>query len=105
VREWQDKGTGDEQKRKAISELRRSDPKLAEKVRDLENARAKGIDYWDRRVATLGVESGARAEYIVEMLKSLKSEKERDKYLAELRRKKLLTPKVYGQVRRQMQKM
>lgn len=102
VREWEEKKLSEDEKRKQIAELKNSDKKLYEKVSELEEAKRKGISYRDRRVASLGVESGARASYIISVLKTLSSDKDRKDYVAEMRRKKILTHKVIFQVRKEV---
>ncbi|MFH1741389.1 MAG: LPD38 domain-containing protein, partial [bacterium] len=102
VRDWQDKGTPKKEVSRQIASLRGKDMKLAMKVRELEDAREKGISYQDRRIASLGVESGARANYILTILRLMTTPKERTEYLDNLRRKKVLSPKVYAQIRRQL---
>jgi hypothetical protein len=99
LEDWKRKNVPADARRREIAEIRRQDPKLAAKMADLQTEQDRGITYLDRQVLQLGVESGARAEYIRKQLARFKSDLEREVYLRKLREKKILTPRVEGQLR------
>jgi diguanylate cyclase (GGDEF)-like protein len=100
LQEWKRGDLSKEQRQEKIAEIRKTDPQLAKKVAELNKEQTAGITYQDKQVKALGVQSGARAEFIAGQLKKLKTEMERELYLQKLRQKKLLTPEVARQLKR-----
>ena len=82
-----------------IREIRSTDRKVAEKVRDRVLERERGMRGVDRVISSLGVSSGARAEFIIEMLREMTPDG-RKAYVRELRTKRILTPEVGAQINR-----
>jgi len=105
MREWKEAGLSESEMNKKIAVLRKSDKRLAEKARDLATEYQKQITYHDKRIKQLGIKSGARANYIVQILRGLSGPKERDEYIKSLREKKILTKDVYAQARRSAPEM
>jgi hypothetical protein len=83
------RGFSDTEVNQKLTEVRQRDPKLADKIKNMRDDLRKGIDYTDRQIRALGVESGARQAFIDSQLKD-KTPAERSAYLAELERKGLL---------------
>jgi hypothetical protein len=95
---WKESGISKADRAKEIARVNKVDPKLAEKLRAMAKESDLGVSYVDKQIAALGVESGARAMFIVQQLGKLKSDDERNQLLASLRKKGILTPKVQAQV-------
>ncbi len=68
------------------------------KVNDIIRDETLGLDYGDRLIKQLQVGNGQRARYIASQLEG-KSESEKKEYLSDLKRKKIITPKVNQQLR------
>lgn len=87
----------------AISKIAREQPQIAASVsnrvksqmRDL----ARGVNEIDRLIGALDVNDGTRAKYITQNLSKLGTQQEQQAYINELKRKRLLTPLVYEQVK------
>ena len=73
------------------------------KVKNIIRDERLGLDYGDRLIKQLQVRNGQRARYIASQLEG-KRESERKEYLSDLRRKKILTPKVNQQLEPELRK-
>ncbi|MFZ2970526.1 MAG: hypothetical protein WA063_05225, partial [Minisyncoccia bacterium] len=85
--------------RKKYLELKRTDPKLAEKVKDQIDEDKLNLTPTDRLVKQLGVENGERAIYIWNELKT-KQGAEKKEYIKDLIEKKIVSDKVYEQLQK-----
>jgi len=81
------------------NELKQKNPQLYEKLKDTVVENQKGLDYNDRLMMQLGVENGERAKFIYSEAMALETDEERTAYLNELRKKKILSDKVWSQVK------
>lgn len=84
-------------KQEQLRALAKQDRQLFLDVKELVDAKARGLTWQERQVLRLGVSE--RAAYIADELRPLPPS-ERTPHLAELRRKKILTPEVMRQVHR-----
>lgn len=87
----------DEANRK-VSELAASDPAAYEALKSVAESQQLGLDYNDRLTLQLGVTNGERAKFIWENTKAFATADEKNAYLADLRRKKILTEQVEAQL-------
>jgi hypothetical protein len=76
-------------------EIKRTDPKLAEQVREI--AKDEKLSYTDRLIKKLGVENGERAKYIWSEVK--KMDTGQNKYIKDLRDKKIISDRVFNQIK------
>lgn len=88
----------EEAKKKAM-EIKKTNPPLYEKLVDVSKQRKMGLDYNDRLIMQLGVENGERAKFIYESLNSIPKE-QRNQYVEDLRRKKIISDEVLKQMKR-----
>lgn len=88
----------EEANRKA-SELKQANPMLYDKLKDVAILQKKGLDYNDRLILQLNVTNGARAKFIWENLKAFKTNEEKNAYIEELRRKKIISDEIISQLR------
>lgn len=82
-----------------IRELAKTDRDIAKRVLERKKKEAIGWNFMDGMMQSLGVGSGARARYIYGETKLMEAA-EKKIYLAELRKKRLLTGTVFMQVKR-----
>ncbi len=88
----------DEEKANAFDELMNSDPKTAQGVLDLINEKELGITATDKKILSLGVENGARAQYIADQFNKLKTDEEKGALWEEYVTKKIITSTVAEQL-------
>ena len=81
-----------------VREIAKSDKVMAKSILQRKKKEIIGWNFMDGMVQSLGVGSGARARYIYGEIKSM-DDTEKDLYLGELRKKRLLTGRVLQQVR------
>jgi hypothetical protein len=81
------------------------DPLLAQTLKQIIIDAGRGLTYQDRQMLRLGVQSGDRAAYIQGALDRLPNDQARQEWIKDLRKKKILTGKVMGQLRRGKQPM
>lgn len=81
------------------TELKTRNPAVYAKLKDIAQAKQRGLTYSDRLIGQLGVDNGERAKFIWAEVQSLKTTKEKNTYVEELRRKKLVTDQVLKQLR------
>jgi hypothetical protein len=74
-------------------------PLLYAKLKDVAQTEKLGLDYNDRLIMQLGVENGERARFIWENTKAFLTRDEKNAYITELRRKKIITDSVIEQLR------
>lgn len=84
----------------AYRKLRSEDPVLAAKVKDIRESEALGLTDIDKKIKSLGVESGARARYIYGEAAKLKTAEEKNAYIADLKKKKVATDEVRAQIKK-----
>ena len=82
-----------------LKELKKTNPLLAEKLKDVIEERKLGLTYSEKLMKQLHVENGERARYIHEKLMEL-PEEDRAAYYAELRKKKIISDEVAKQVKK-----
>jgi len=81
-----------------VREISKSDKIMARSILKRKKKETIGWNFMDGMVQSLGVGSGARARYIYGEI-NLMDDAEKDIYLGELRKKRLLTGRVFQQVR------
>lgn len=81
-----------------LGDIAVKNPDLAKKVLDLMQEDSLGLTALEKSVKQLGIANGNRAEYIYEKMKDLKTNKEKQAYLADLAGKKLVTAQVLSQI-------
>lgn len=96
------RGMPADQAKQQLLTIAQQDPDMAKRVLAAAKTAAAGLTKTDTLIKTLGVANGARATYIVEKLKGLKTNEEKKAYLADLATKKLLTAEVLTQVTKQL---
>jgi len=80
-------------------EIKKVNPQLFDKLKDTAINQKKGLDYNDRLMLQLGVETGQRAKFIFENVKDIADRKAKNEYIRELRKKKIVTDKVIRQLK------
>lgn len=80
-------------------EIRQSDPLLYEKLKDIVNEQKKGQDAKDKIMVSYPVQDGTRAKAIAKELNKLKTDDEKNLYVDQLKRKKIITPEVFKQLK------
>lgn len=81
-----------------LASIAQKDALEAKAVAKIAADEKRGLNGNDRLIGMLGVTNGARAKYIVEQLKKMKSGKERAAYVADLAQKKLVAGDVIKQI-------
>lgn len=81
------------------TQIQQKNPQLYEKLKDVVEAEKLGLDYNDRLIKQLQVKNGERAKFIWASLKAFKTKEEKNAYVAELQRKKLVSDEILNQLR------
>lgn len=81
-----------------LRDISKKDPLEAKAIMQVAKDEKAGLSANDRLIKMLNVNNGERAKYIVKQLKSMKSNKERGKYLSDLAKKKIFTNAVAKQL-------
>lgn len=81
-----------------LVDIKKEDPELFAKIKDVVTEKAKGLTSTDKLIQQLGVENGERAAYILKEVGKLKTPAEKTAYLRDLQKKKLLTNDVVKQM-------
>jgi hypothetical protein len=89
--------SGVERKQKLI-DIAKNNPDQAKKILDIIEQESKGLTPKDRGIMRLGVENGARAQYIVNEMNSIKKGVDKKQLLIEYAEKGIISSKVLAQV-------
>lgn len=81
-------------------ELKQVDEKLYNKLKDIREEQKYNYSIEEKYIKGLGVENGLRADYIWDALIELKTAGEKNTYMAELRRKKIISDTVMKQLKK-----
>lgn len=81
------------------AELKQSNPALFNKLKDVVTAEKLGLSYKEKQIMMLGVENGERANYIQTKLSELKTSEEKNAYVNDLKSKKIITDRVFAQLK------
>jgi hypothetical protein len=82
-----------------IKKLNDTNPALAEKVVDVLKEDKLGLTRTEQKIKSLGVTNGDRAEFLVDKLSEFKTKEEKLAYIKEMTRKKVITDKVWAQMK------
>ena len=93
-------GLPKEEANRRASELKKSDAPLYNALRDIVTVERKDLSPLEKRIMSLGVENGDRAEFIWAEVEKLGTREEKNTYIKNLRQKKVITDAVMGQLRR-----
>lgn len=85
----------------ALVDMKKNNPQLFDKIKTAAGEQAKGLTSTDKLIKQLGVSNGERASYILSKLRALDSNAAKALYLADLKKKGLLS----GEVLEQMKKL
>jgi ribosomal protein L22 len=96
-------GMPKDQAQAQLEQIAQTDPDMATRVIAAAKDAAAGITKTDTLVKSLGVQNGARANYIVTQLKGMSSNAQKQAYLLDLANKGLLSSTVMSQVASQLQ--
>ena len=96
-------GMPKDQAEQQLQQIAQTDPDMAKRVIAAAKAAAEGMTKTDTMLKSLGVQNGARSEYIVTQLKGMSSNAQKEAYLLDLANKGILTSAVMSQVASQMQ--
>lgn len=80
-------------------EIKKDNPELFSKLKDIKEEKALGLNYTERLIKQLGVENGERAKYILTQVDELKTKEEKNEYIRNLREKKVISDKVFEQLK------
>lgn len=99
------KGKSIKEQMMLVSKTRREskDPLLADTLKSIIKEANRGLTFQDRQMMRLGVKSGDRAAYIAGALDRLPNDQARSEWIKDLRKKKILTREVMGQIKRKKQ--
>lgn len=82
-----------------VKEYKKNDPNLYNSIKKLKEDESLGITEKDKEIRNLGVENKARAKFILEEVNKLKTPEEKNAYIKDLREKKIITDKVFEQIK------
>ena len=82
-----------------MKRYKESNPSLYRSVKKLKEDEVLGITDEDKKIREMGVENQERAKYILKEAKKLKTVEEKNAYIKELRKKKVITDEVLKQLK------
>lgn len=82
-----------------IREIQQSDPALYKKIKAIAEEDKKGLTAEDKKIISLPVKDGTRAKYIDSQARKFKTPTERNLYIDQLKRKKVITDEVLSQLK------
>lgn len=82
-----------------VAELKNINTDLYNKLKSIIEAEKLGLTDKDKLIKQLGVENGKRAEYIYKEVEKLKTSEEKNNYLNDLKKKKIISDNVWGQIK------
>ena len=80
-------------------EIKKVNPELFEKLKDIKEEKKLGLTYDDRLIKQLGVANQARAKFILAKTEQMESKEEKNTYIKMLRDKKIITDEVWEQLK------
>ena len=83
-----------------MKEYKKNDPSLYRKVKELKEDEVLGVTDKDKKIRDMGVENEERAKYILKEASKLKTAEEKNAYIKELRKKKVITDEVIKQLKK-----
>lgn len=81
------------------TDIQQEKPDLYDKLVQTIEEEKRDLSYEERLIRQLGVSNGERAKYIYNTAESMKTKKEKNDYIKELRKKKIVTDRVYKQIK------
>jgi len=94
------KGLSAEEANNKAKELKKTNPRLFEKLKDVASEEKLGLSYDEKLVKQLQVKNGERAKYIFEKISKLETAEEKNAYIADLRKKKIISDDVLKQIKK-----
>lgn len=88
-----------EQANEKAKKIKKANPALYEKLKDIVSDAKLGLTYEDRLIKQLGVENGERAKFIWETTNKFVTKEEKNAYIKELRQKKIISDEVMKQLK------
>lgn len=80
--------------------LKTADPRLYDSLKGVARDAKLGLTYEERLVKGLGVTNGDRARYILKQVSQLTTKEEKNTYINNLRKKRIITDQVFKQLKR-----
>jgi len=80
--------------------LLQTDPETFKKLKEISKQEKLGLSYQDKQIASLNVKNGERAKFIHKQALKLKTREEKNAYIEDLRKKKVITPEVFVQLKK-----
>jgi hypothetical protein len=84
--------------------IQATNPALAEKIKTIIEEEQANLSYTDRLIKNLGVENGARAKYLWDKIQQFEMRADREKFYADMQKKKIITADVDKQIRKLIKK-
>lgn len=81
------------------NEIKKNNPQLFDKLKGISKDTKLNLNYTERLIKQLGVTNGERARYIWQELKGLKTNKEKNAYVEELKSKNIISDTIMKQLR------
>lgn len=81
-------------------EIKKENPQLFEKLKDIIEEEKLGLTYQEKQIKLLGVANGERAKYIFNEVSGMKSREEKNYYINDMRKKKIITDEVFTQLKK-----
>lgn len=94
------KSLSPEQANIKVKEIKQSNPDVYKKIKEIANEEKLGLNYQDKLIKGLGVDNGERAKYIFSQVNKLQTSEEKNEYIKELKRKKLVSDTVIKQLKK-----
>lgn len=83
-----------------VTELKKANPQLFDKLKGVVEDDKLGLDYGERLIKQLGVENGERAKFIQTVIKTKGTNEEKNAYIADLKKKKIISDAVFAQLKK-----
>ena len=88
-----------ENRKEHYTEIRKSNPILADKIKDIAKEEQANLTYNDRLIKKLGVENGERSKYLWNKISKIDGAEERKSFYLEMKTKNVITDEVARQIK------
>lgn len=81
-----------------VNQIKKDNPKLFDKLKEVIQERKLNLTYEEKKMNSLGVDNGDRARYIISQVNKLSTTEEKNTYIQNLRKKKIISNTVMNQL-------
>jgi hypothetical protein len=91
-----------ENRREHYLNIKKTNPMLAEKIKEVGESELLNLDFKDRLIQKLGVENGERSKFLADKLNKISNVEDRKTFYLEMKKKEIITDEVARQIKIRM---